>query len=602
MANTLITYPEANIGTDNIIQNKIFIGEWCETANIDQGKIVKYNFRNDYNQLKKNKEYLDKTFKIFINILTISLNKFHSTKFDEKFWTIAIGPYLRTMLHIIFERNELINKTINQFDIDYFLKINLNNEKFIPVDSRTIDNKYVNEHFWNNKIFFQLIKQHKNIKIKNEYTNFSLEVKKNFNIKKNKNFLSLKKLPKIFFEKITHFYTFFTFLILPKSILKMLKPTLFFDKNIPNKQIFLMCIKGKKFPWNFKKIFETVKDIFPISRSSQSRKLLLSTTNQKNLNDLEKIMLDIIIENLPISFLENFEKIRENFKLGTFPPRTNCIVARSWDYQPDFIKLYAAEQVSLGSKLHILQSRSGPGIVGNFSYEEFDRQISDQYFTWGWSDNKDKKVSPYGSFAKKDKEKFEYNKNGINLLITYRLDDYSLMYDIDVPRSGDWYDYNRDLIFLYKNFNKIQKKKTVIRPRPSRFENRQRQLWDKELKDYNIDTKSNFTDLIKSSRICVSTYADSHTYLETFHWNIPTMIYFNQSLYKLRDSAKPYFERMRKLGIFYDDPLKLSKNLEKNWENISEWWFQDDIQNFRKEFCNTFFKKPNDISKLVKTN
>ena len=48
-------------------------------------------------------------------------------------------------------------------------------------------------------------------------------------------------------------------------------------------------------------------------------------------------------------------------------------------------------------------------------------------------------------------------------------------------------------------------------------------------------------NLIKKSRLYISTY-NATTYLESMAWNIPTIIFWNEEHWELKEDVKPYFE------------------------------------------------------------
>ena len=45
---------------------------------------------------------------------------------------------------------------------------------------------------------------------------------------------------------------------------------------------------------------------------------------------------------------------------------------------------------------------------------------------------------------------------------------------------------------------------------------------------------------------------------------------------------------MKKNNIFFENYKGAAKFVNKNWNNIDDWWFSRSVQNARKEFINTF--------------
>ena len=99
--------------------------------------------------------------------------------------------------------------------------------------------------------------------------------------------------------------------------------------------------------------------------------------------------------------------------------------------------------------------------------------------------------------------------------------------------------------------------------------------------------------LIKQSRIYIATY-NATTYLESMAWNIPTIIFWNESHWELKEEVKPYFELLKSVGIFHNSPEGAAKHMTNIWDNVDNWWLSESVQNARVIFCNQFSKIPKD--------
>ena len=65
--------------------------------------------------------------------------------------------------------------------------------------------------------------------------------------------------------------------------------------------------------------------------------------------------------------------------------------------------------------------------------------------------------------------------------------------------------------------------------------------------------RSPLTDLVRQSFMCIYTY-NGTTYLESLSMNVPTVIFWNPAYWELHDSAVPYFEELKRVGIFHQTP------------------------------------------------
>jgi len=89
------------------------------------------------------------------------------------------------------------------------------------------------------------------------------------------------------------------------------------------------------------------------------------------------------------------------------------------------------------------------------------------------------------------------------------------------------------------------------------------------------------------SRLCIGTY-NSTTNLETMSANFPTMAFWNFDHWKLRESARPYFEELCEVGVFHDNPISAAKKINEIYYDPLLWWNSPEVQGAVKNFCNQF--------------
>ena len=66
------------------------------------------------------------------------------------------------------------------------------------------------------------------------------------------------------------------------------------------------------------------------------------------------------------------------------------------------------------------------------------------------------------------------------------------------------------------------------------------------------------------------------------------MCFWYGGLNHILDSARPYYELLRDAGILADTPDQAAKNVVLHWDNISEWWGNEEVQNARRLFCEQY--------------
>ena len=97
---------------------------------------------------------------------------------------------------------------------------------------------------------------------------------------------------------------------------------------------------------------------------------------------------------------------------------------------------------------------------------------------------------------------------------------------------------------------------------------------------------------LRESRLFIGTY-NATTYLETLAANFPSVIFWNPEHWELRSSAQPYFDELRRVGIFYDTPEAAAEKINEISHDPASWWKQPEIQRAKDKFCFQFARTSN---------
>ena len=104
----------------------------------------------------------------------------------------------------------------------------------------------------------------------------------------------------------------------------------------------------------------------------------------------------------------------------------------------------------------------------------------------------------------------------------------------------------------------------------------------------NIDSSSDkMLVALGKSRLCVCTH-NATVFLETLVMNFPTIIFWNPSHYEIRSEAAPFFDLLVEAGILFYTPEAAAKKVNIVEHNVNEWWFSDQVQAARTEFCERY--------------
>ena len=71
--------------------------------------------------------------------------------------------------------------------------------------------------------------------------------------------------------------------------------------------------------------------------------------------------------------------------------------------------------------------------------------------------------------------------------------------------------------------------------------------------------------------------------------NVPTVIFWNPNDWQLRDSAIPFFDMLKLVGILHDTPKSAADHINAIWEDVGLWWESDILQctleTFKRRYC-----------------
>ena len=565
-------------------KNKIiFLGKWCNRHNNinkldkDRYKILDYHW-NDRQKLVEDYRYLNGLNSKLLQKLTAELNKFHNTSFSERYWRIIIGPWLITFIQIVFERYENLNNLFKKEKISETIIAKINASQMIP-DNFENFSRLTLTHTWNHYIYSLIL----------DFENFKFNINKKYetfiNEEKYNDYLRPKKI-----SKISKIYEFFVKIF---NKFKRHEDVLISESYLGLVNEIRLCIKLRTMPR-----FETAFEI-PNSNISKNRNKIFLKNDCDNV--FEEFICNLIPTQLPKSFIEDFNQIKIKSEAMCWPKKPK-IIFTSHFMQKTLQSRYVAEKVeNFGTKL--IHGQHG-GAYGQYlftSMQDYELNICDKYLSWGWSLPNKEKVIPFGIL--KNVNKIKYNKTSSkNLLMvlrsqplyTHKLNSYS-----GTNQVAKYFEDNINLCKKLDN-DKI-KDNLILRLHARKFGWNEDAMFKYQIPKIKIDNGySKMPDLLKKSKLVLQTYIGTG-YLESITSNFPTILFANLNECLINDETKEYLKILKKVNIFHDNYSSAAEFINKNWENIDNWWNKEETQKARIIFCNKFAKKnKNMIDKLYK--
>ena len=83
--------------------------------------------------------------------------------------------------------------------------------------------------------------------------------------------------------------------------------------------------------------------------------------------------------------------------------------------------------------------------------------------------------------------------------------------------------------------------------------------------------------------------------------NIPSILFVKDYKTLIPKKYQKLFHLLEKVGIIYVNPKKFARFINKNFENIEDWWNEEKVQTAKKKFCDDLsFHSNNPIKDLSK--
>ncbi len=550
-------------------KNNILLGSWC----LNQKNIFDLNNKNyeiinyhwaDKKKLKKDLEYLKKIHNLFSKQLRIILNDYFDKNNSLKYYEILFSKWLWRFVLFNFDRWEIVrslNKRKNTINAKIY---NFNEEKFIPYSTYDFCTETIFSNDWNHWVFSKILKEQKTCEL------ISLNKKlKNPKLVNNKiNYENIKK-------RINKFLNFF-------SSQEIFAQNMSFSKI--GQILFNLRFRQFRISYNDKSniINENKIDL-------NLRNRLFFKKNNKNNEKFVNFLFKQLVYNFPKVFLENFHENKIKIENLSLPKSPKAIMTSMDHHFNDLFNLYAAEKVEKKSKLFIFQHGGSYGLTDNFAAEHFDKLISDKFFTWGWKNSK--KTIPL--FAQKylfKKEILEIKKRVGIVLPTTEFKKCPGDIGGGRPRYKDEIDMHiKDIIKFIAKLDKKHQSKTYVKYLVTRNTDYIKKSISNSFPNLKLITSKKNTYKM-NFKIAVETL-NSTGFLDAMYLNHPVILLLNENFSNIRHSVISDFNMLKKLKIVHFNSLSAANFVNKNYENLENWWFGKNLQSFRKKFCNKFAKK-----------
>ena len=510
--------------------------------------------------LSNRKKYLDKLRNQIFSRLYRDLNKINQVNKSRNYWRVILIPWLYQFLDKTYNKFQILNTIIK--DKKEIKIYRFSNERIIlPTSYENLYEVYDSDE-WDYQINFDII-------------NFFFKNKVEIIEKKNSKIIQKINRKK---NKCNKIYFF------EKKFLKIFdnQKVTFFRGHFGKLEEFKLNLSLNQLPNNYKILSKKLK--FKINDKIRKKKL-----KKINSGVYEKYICENIYKHLPVFFLEKYEHYDNNCDIS-LPKKPKVIFNINSLWWHTLLMFYTANKVSLNKTKLIGYQHGCNYYLYNSFFNDHEISFCDTYLTWGWvTSKKTKRLGVNKTFNK--------IKEGEDILIINRSAHKYFLNDPSNYNNMEWSNYLKVLLNLPNNFNSHLKKKLVYRMHPSNTWN-EKDFLKKKLKNIIFD-KNDLKSSINKSRIIICTFLDT-TFLQCISSNIPVVTYFDFKRAKISKKNFILLKNLKKQKILFEDYKELCTHINKNYNNIENWWNSKKVQNAINEFVNIHaFNNNNKINKIA---
>lgn len=547
-------------------KKKILAGNWCYQDDNKKNSTRYLVANNPWSNIKvfnNDYKYIKNLLNRSVNSLVDYLNKIHKKKFSKKFWKILILPWLTIYLPSYYYRWRVIKQILKiKKKIEFFNLENLK-DKFVPSDSYDFHKNIQNRQDFNYSIFRKII--------------FFLNTRNKIKIKKKiykKNLLKKeqKKSNKFIFKIKLIFNNIFVRLFCLNNI--FLEPSIF--RKIDNLKINIIL---RQIPTFFYDIFNSAfgfKSFYEYEIIDYKKR----NSVKFNLNcksDFEKFLKLSITEDIPLCFIEGFEKLHNFSKKIKMRPKK--IISSYYHYFNELFKFWVAFlKENKFSKFYTV-THGGGGFMKYPSSLNFEKEIADKQIVWYKSNFPRQIQLPASKFItqKKDistKQFISFVEGPVHLFPSR----------LGFATIGNE-NTNSFNIFLkfYNKINLFNKQNLIYLPKKEHDINVSKNL-DNFLKKNQIKKPNSFNIYNHMSKLNIISYPQT-TFCESIQ-TTPTILIYEKNKWEFHSKFNYIYKKLIKNKILFHNPVKAALHVNKVSKNIDAWWMQKKVQSTINQFLN----------------
>lgn len=309
----------------------------------------------------------------------------------------------------------------------------------------------------------------------------------------------------------------------------------------------------------------------------------------------EATIRKLIPLHLPRCYLEGFHALeRKADKVFNRDPVVYFTCNAHW--HDEIFKLNAARSVDAGARFIVGQHGANYGVVQDLLAEEFEREVSDRFTTWGWSEDEHTVPLPAPKLVGVRERMGRPITDEIIFISTTTIANGALTDPYTAPLFDAYLAWQLRFIGALPQALRRRLRFRVLRDWGRGFWEPLVRRFPEVMFESAYQCNATFIERLAASRMFVCDYIGT-SYAEALAANKPTVMFWDPQVMKVRQSAAPFMDALHAAAVLHYDPEAAAREVEKAYADVSGWWNEAQRVRAVSAFQRAFLRMSDDPSR-----
>lgn len=554
----------------NINKDVCFLGKWIKKSN---DSIVAYHFDNQ-DFLLNSTDYLCDLYLNYLKDISRFLNEIHRVDKSERYWETLLGTWLMNYLAVYYDRFTTIDN-LRKYQTFSFSIAFKKQELPLIYDYYQFSVLSSTDDQFNYNLFVDIM----------DFLNIEYSVDSNISQNSKSNDAILTHMSHMGYSIKNKVLTFINKI----SLLYPFAKTYVSSTGLSTKNLFKLILKSKFkiMPLFFFKIKQ--KEIK--ERDNIRNKLELFLKNSEN--EFERYINLRLIKDIPVAYIENYQNnIIEMKKAYINKNLSSSVIFSKFQDSSELFKFFIANFIDHSNNKYYGYQHGGYYGMLRFKQQEFNEiRLSDKYFFWGQKNlffNTNIKVGQMPALKFANLKKINKNKKNITKIVYIGANFNYYLYELETYYLGpQWREYYLLQEQFFNNLS-LKLRKILLNRVYGFYASKKKEELVKKISWIKFDNEKKIESHFNNETLLIIDYPGT-TFLEALYVNIPTIMFWDNDKFLMRDGVENDLDTLRSCNILFNNPLEATNYINNTTLNsIKKNWYSEKTQNVITSFLKKY--------------